>query len=98
MSPQGALTEYTYQAEPNYYRRGGSSGTLTQYTRGGHLTSIQYGWLLADAINGAGPAGGGEVHLRARCTTDALSSPERGGRRARGHRVIQRHELPWMCR
>jgi hypothetical protein len=45
VSPQGALTQYAYQAETNYYMRGGATGggTLTQYTRAGYPVSVQYG-------------------------------------------------------
>ena len=75
VSPQGALTEYTYKAESNYYTRGGSSGTLTSYTRGGFLTSVQYGWLLADALKGAGPQAEVKFTSEPRCTTDALPAP-----------------------
>jgi RHS repeat-associated protein len=58
VDPAGNLTVYDYAAETNYYKRAGATGggTLTQYTRGGYLTSISYGWLLPDAIAGALPA------------------------------------------
>ncbi len=55
VSPLGALTEYTYQDEANYYERDAGNadgGTLTQYVRAGFPVSVQYGWLLADAVAG----------------------------------------------
>jgi RHS repeat-associated protein len=57
VSPLGALTVYNYQQETNYYEMGSAlgGGTLTQYVRAGFPTSIEYGWLLSDAIAGANP-------------------------------------------
>jgi RHS repeat-associated protein len=56
IDPMGNLTIYDYAAETNYYKLGGGqnggNGTLTQYDRGGYLTSIAYGWLLSDAQGG----------------------------------------------
>lgn len=77
VSPQGALTQYTYQAETNYYLRddGSGSGTLTQYTREGFPVSAKYGWLLSDAIKGAGPQAEVQFTSEPRCTTDALTAP-----------------------
>lgn len=60
VDPMKRVTVYRYAAETNYYDRGyvqgNGTGTLTQYTRGGYLTEIDYGYLLPDAIAGASPA------------------------------------------
>lgn len=56
IDPHNNLTSYQYATETNYYMRGGSSGTLTQYVRGGYLTSISYGTSVADAVAGKQPA------------------------------------------
>ncbi|MFJ8017783.1 RHS repeat-associated core domain-containing protein [Streptomyces sp. NPDC096339] len=49
---RGALISYTYAAEGNHYARNPDAahpdGTLTPYTRGGHLTEISYGSKLTD--------------------------------------------------
>jgi RHS repeat-associated protein len=59
VDPHGNATTYTYVPETNYYRRGydsaaGSSGTMTQYTRGGYLKEIDYA-LRSDAVYTASP-------------------------------------------
>ncbi|QMU70139.1 ricin-type beta-trefoil lectin domain protein [Streptacidiphilus sp. P02-A3a] len=63
VSPTGFVQRYDYSTETNYYDLGGGqvavangSGTLTPYTRGGTLTSISYGYTLADEQAGRLPA------------------------------------------
>ncbi|MDF9812854.1 hypothetical protein [Streptomyces sp. SPB162] len=56
----GNLTTYTYTAEGDNYARGGGqnngTGTLTPYTRGGALRSINYGQTLAGQVAAKGAA------------------------------------------
>ncbi|WP_152648592.1 ricin-type beta-trefoil lectin domain protein [Streptacidiphilus anmyonensis] len=59
ISPTGFLQRYDYTNETNWYDLGGGqaaasngSGTLTQYTRGGQLASISYGYSLQDELTG----------------------------------------------
>lgn len=56
----GNLTTYNYTAEGDNYARGGGqnsgTGTLTPYTRGGALASINYGQTLAGQIAAKGAA------------------------------------------
>ena len=63
VSPTGFVQRYDYSTETNYYDLGGGqvaasngSGTLTPYIRGGALTSISYGYTLADEETGHLPA------------------------------------------
>jgi hypothetical protein len=84
VDPVGNLTAYDYAAETNYYERGAGqnlgTGTLTQYTRGGYLTSISYGWLLTDAQAGVlsptapGPAAKVVFGSSDRCTSTSDST------------------------
>jgi RHS repeat-associated protein len=57
VDPHGNLQTYSWTDESDYYERGAGqnnqNGTLTQYTRGGYLTSIGYGYSLSQAIAGA---------------------------------------------
>src|SRR6185437_12830036 len=51
VDPHNFLTDDTYATETNHYERAGN--TLTEYVRGGYLTSISYGYQLSGAIAGA---------------------------------------------
>jgi RHS repeat-associated protein len=59
VDPHGNLQTYTWTPETNYYDRGhdngNGTGTNTSYTRGGYLSTIQYGYRLSDAIAGTAP-------------------------------------------
>lgn len=76
VSPLGALTVYNYQEETNYYEMGSAlgGGTLTQYVRAGFLTSIEYGWLLSDAIAGASPQAEVQFISNQRCTASSFTT------------------------
>ncbi|MEU5439037.1 hypothetical protein AB0G73_37705, partial [Streptomyces sp. NPDC020719] len=76
VDPHGNAQRYEYATESNYYNMGygqvvanGDGGTLTQYTRGGYLTRISYGYKLADAIAGKDPAARINFTTAQRCTT-----------------------------
>ena len=74
VSPTGFVQRYDYATQTNYYDLGGGqvaasngSGTLTQYTSGGQLTSISYGYQLADELAGRTPAGQVDFASAQRC-------------------------------
>ncbi|MFK8905435.1 polymorphic toxin-type HINT domain-containing protein [Streptomyces sp. YS-3] len=76
VDPHGNAQRYEYATESNYYNMGygqvakdDKGGTLTQYTRGGYLTRISYGYKLADAIAGKEPAARINFTTAQRCTT-----------------------------
>ncbi|MGH3158134.1 MAG: RHS repeat-associated core domain-containing protein [Streptosporangiaceae bacterium] len=73
VAPDNNLTVYDYTAQTNYYDRGAGQnsgkGTLTEYTRGGYLTYMYYGWLLSDAIAGDSAAAEVVFNNDPRCTT-----------------------------
>ncbi|MEV6979028.1 RHS repeat-associated core domain-containing protein, partial [Kitasatospora sp. NPDC093806] len=76
VDPHGNVQRYDYATESNYYNMGygqvakdDKGGTLTQYTRGGYLTQISYGYLLADALAGREPAAKVVFDNAQRCTT-----------------------------
>lgn len=78
VDPNGNLTEYFYTPETNYYSRGAGqnngSGTLTQYDRGGYLSSIAYGFRLSDQIASKGattPAAKVQFTPSERCLTNS---------------------------
>ncbi|PYC70622.1 hypothetical protein C7C46_27345 [Streptomyces tateyamensis] len=50
----GNLTTYTYNAEANWYARGGNPTTTNSYTRAGELAEIDYGQRLSDQIAAGG--------------------------------------------
>ncbi|PYC74555.1 hypothetical protein C7C46_23830 [Streptomyces tateyamensis] len=50
----GNLTTYKYNAEANWYARGGNPATTGSYTRGGTPAEIDYGQLLSDQIAAGG--------------------------------------------
>ncbi|MFE4972105.1 RHS repeat-associated core domain-containing protein [Kitasatospora sp. NPDC056651] len=63
VDPNGNVQRYDWATESNYYNMGfgqvaasGGGGTLTQYTRGGYLTQISYGYKLADETAGREPS------------------------------------------
>src|SRR6185437_11026640 len=78
VDPDNNLTVYNYATETNYYMRGGATGTgtLTSYIRGGYLTSIQYGWHLADATASPAVNAADKVSFTAspRCTASSCGS------------------------
>ncbi len=81
VDPMNRVTVYNYQTETNYYDMGGGqalltggNGTLTSYIRGGFLTQISYGYLLADAIGGAKPADEVVFHSVQRCTASSFTT------------------------
>ena len=78
VDPDNNLTVYNYATESNFYMRGGAtgSGTLTSYIRGGYLTSVQYGWHLADATASPAVNAADKVVFTpsARCTASSCSS------------------------
>ncbi|MFF5755969.1 polymorphic toxin-type HINT domain-containing protein [Streptomyces longwoodensis] len=79
VSPAGFVQRYDYTTESNYYDLAGGqtaatdnpddTGTLTQYTRGGALTLISYGYTLADEKAGRTPAAQVDFGLAQRCQT-----------------------------
>lgn len=75
VSPSGFVQRYDYSAETNYYDLGGgqaatgADGTLVPYTRGGSLTSISYGFTLADEQAVRTPAAQVEFSTKQRCQT-----------------------------
>ncbi|MER7706728.1 RHS repeat-associated core domain-containing protein [Kitasatospora sp. NPDC097605] len=79
VDPHGNVQRYDWATESNYYNMGfgqipdedkdDRGGTLTQYTRGGHLTRISYGYQLADARAGREPAAEVVFRTAQRCTT-----------------------------
>lgn len=75
MDPHGNIQSYAYSAKKNYYDRGAGqnngSGTLTQYVRGGYLTSISYGYLWAAAVTGASPGARILFGTRQRCVSSS---------------------------
>ncbi|MFJ9809408.1 ricin-type beta-trefoil lectin domain protein [Streptomyces sp. NPDC101158] len=77
VSPNGLVQRFDYSTESNYYSLGGGQapdgdfGTLTSYVRGGTLTSISYGYMLADARAGRLPSAQVVFNTKQRCETDA---------------------------
>ncbi|QMU68363.1 polymorphic toxin-type HINT domain-containing protein [Streptacidiphilus sp. P02-A3a] len=76
VSPNGFVQRYDYSTENNWYDLGGGqvaasngSGTLAQYTRGGTLTQISYGYQLADELAGRTPAAAVVFASKQRCQT-----------------------------
>ncbi|WP_371493702.1 toxin glutamine deamidase domain-containing protein [Kitasatospora sp. NBC_00374] len=79
VDPHGNVQRYDWATESNYYNMGfgqipdedkdDKGGTLTQYTRGGHLTQISYGYQLEDARAGREPAAKVVFRTAQRCTT-----------------------------
>ncbi|MFI9363125.1 polymorphic toxin-type HINT domain-containing protein [Kitasatospora sp. NPDC053057] len=72
----GNTQRYDWATESNYYNMGygqvaknGDGGTMTQYTRGGHLTQVSYGYQLADAQAGHEPSAKVVFNAAQRCTT-----------------------------
>ncbi|MFF2629433.1 polymorphic toxin-type HINT domain-containing protein [Kitasatospora griseola] len=72
----GNTQRYAWATETSYYNRGygqvassGGGGTLSQYTRGGYLTQISYGYKLADAQAGRDPAAKIVFDPAQRCVT-----------------------------
>ena len=55
VDPHGNAIAYFYNAQTNYYAKGGGSTATGQYTQGGTLAKIEYG-LRAGAVYGATPA------------------------------------------
>ena len=56
ITPTSNITVYKYNApETNYYGMG-TTHTSTQYTRGGSLATISYGWKTTDYLASAKPA------------------------------------------
>ncbi|MFE0463092.1 RHS repeat domain-containing protein [Kitasatospora sp. NPDC058965] len=75
VDPHGNVQRYDWSPETNYYNRGagqsnGTGGTLTQYTRGGSLAQISYGYQLADELAGRDPAAKAVFTTTQRCTVD----------------------------
>ncbi|MFE0462325.1 RHS repeat-associated core domain-containing protein [Kitasatospora sp. NPDC058965] len=75
VDPNGNVQRYDWAAESNWYNRGygqvaqsGAGGTMTQYTRGGYLTQISYGYKLADEQAGRDPADRIAFTTAQRCT------------------------------
>ncbi|MFC1440374.1 RHS repeat-associated core domain-containing protein [Streptacidiphilus sp. N1-10] len=60
VDPHGNLTTYSYTPETDTYARGGGqnlgTGTLTSYTRGGVLHTINYGQTLTAQVDANGTA------------------------------------------
>jgi RHS repeat-associated protein len=83
VDPDSNLTVYDYAAQTNYYDRGagqnGGKGALTEYTRGGYLTSIYYGWLVKDAIAGDQAAAQVVFKNTPRCTTTGSACNDPAG-------------------
>ncbi|MFE0464911.1 polymorphic toxin-type HINT domain-containing protein, partial [Kitasatospora sp. NPDC058965] len=80
VDPQGNLQRYDWATESNFYNMGygqvaqsGAGGTMTQYTRGGYLTQISYGYKLADEQAGHDPAAKVAFAVTQRCTKDAAT-------------------------
>ena len=75
VDPHGNLQTYTWSPETNYYDRGvtqgGGTGTNTLYDRGGVLSSIAYGYRLADAIAGDPPVDEVTFTPGQRCVTSS---------------------------
>ncbi|MCX3061561.1 ricin-type beta-trefoil lectin domain protein [Streptomyces beihaiensis] len=75
VAPSGSVQRYGYARQSNYYDLGGgqaasgSHGTLTSYTRGGALTSIRYGYTLADEKAGRKPSAEVDFTPAQRCQT-----------------------------
>ncbi|MEW1648446.1 ricin-type beta-trefoil lectin domain protein [Streptomyces sp. NPDC091219] len=79
VSPSGFVQRYDYATETGYYDLGGGqaaatddtddTGTLTSYTRGGTLTSISYGYSLADEQAGRTPSAQVTFASKQRCQT-----------------------------
>ncbi|QNA71840.1 hypothetical protein C8250_007935 [Streptomyces sp. So13.3] len=76
VDPHGNVQRYDYATETNYYNMGvgqvaasGAGGTMTPYTRAGYLTTISYGYKLADAQAGRDPAARVTFDTAQRCTT-----------------------------
>ena len=55
VDPHGNAIAYFYNAQTNYYAKGGGSTATGQYTQGGTLAKIEYG-LRAGAVYGVTPA------------------------------------------
>ncbi len=83
VDPNGNVQRYDWANEANYYSRGagqaaasGGTGTLTPYTRGGHLTRISYGYKLDDAKAGREPAARVSFETPERCVvSDTVCAP-----------------------
>ncbi|MFG2896040.1 ricin-type beta-trefoil lectin domain protein [Streptomyces zaomyceticus] len=77
VSPNGLIQRYDYSTESNYYSLGGGQaaegefGTLTSYVRGGTLTSISYGYTLADELADRTPSAQVVFHSKQRCQPTA---------------------------
>ncbi|WP_354639564.1 RHS repeat domain-containing protein [Kitasatospora camelliae] len=76
VDPNGSIQRYDWATEANHYNRGfgqvaasGGGGTLTPYTRAGHLTRISYGYKLDDEIAGREPSAQIVFNLAQRCVT-----------------------------
>ncbi|MEU6280834.1 ricin-type beta-trefoil lectin domain protein [Streptomyces sp. NPDC047028] len=85
VAPSGSVQRYGYTGQTNYYDLGGgqaasgSHGTLTSYTRGGALTSIRYGYTLADEKANRTPSAEVDFTLAQRCqTTDTFTDCSAG--------------------
>ncbi|MFJ5118398.1 ricin-type beta-trefoil lectin domain protein [Kitasatospora sp. NPDC088548] len=84
VDPHGSLQRYDWATETNRYAMGagqaaatGGSGTLTPYTRGGHLTRVSYGYQLADALAGREPSARVTFDIAERCVvSDTVCRPE----------------------
>ncbi|MFE0464684.1 ricin-type beta-trefoil lectin domain protein [Kitasatospora sp. NPDC058965] len=77
VDPHGNVQRYDWATESNFYNMGygqvaqsGAGGTMTQYTRGGYLTQISYGYQLADEQAGHDPAAKVVFSTAQRCVTD----------------------------
>ncbi|MFE0458386.1 RHS repeat-associated core domain-containing protein [Kitasatospora sp. NPDC058965] len=77
VDPNKNLQRYDWASESNFYNMGygqvaqsGAGGTMTQYTRGGYLTQISYGYQLADEQAGRDPAAKVVFTTAQRCTVD----------------------------
>jgi RHS repeat-associated protein len=85
VAPSGSVQRYGYTRQTNHYDLGGGQaasgdhGTLTSYTRGGALTSIRYGYTLADAKANRQPSAEVDFTLAQRCqTTDTFTDCSAG--------------------
>lgn len=76
LDPLGALTRYDWATETGYYNMGAGqasdgTGAITAYVRGGELTKISYGYLLANEQAGANPSAEVDFTSATRCQTSA---------------------------
>ncbi|QMU77975.1 RHS repeat-associated core domain-containing protein [Streptacidiphilus sp. PB12-B1b] len=73
VDPHGNLQTYDWTPETNYYSMGGGQnpgkGVNTVYSRGSYLSSISYGYRLADAVGGAEPVDVVNFGVAERCVT-----------------------------